>query len=110
MYPLRDLRTPPLACAAEAAGLNRPRVARILAKVRAIPLGFVRTYGDIDPAAPRLVGRVLAAVGSEDVPWHRVVRADGSVAKGAAQLERLRREGVPLRGERVDLAEARLPR
>src|ERR1700682_1980337 len=29
-----------------------PRTARIVARVRAIPAGFVRTYGDIDPKAP----------------------------------------------------------
>ena len=81
---------------------------RIVARVRAIPEGFVRTYGDIDPAAPRLVGRVLSTT-HEDVPWHRVVRSDGSVPMGADQLERLRREGVPLCGERVDLSRARLP-
>jgi hypothetical protein len=28
---------------------------------------------------------------------------------GAAQLGRLRQEGVPLRGDRVDLAHARMP-
>ena len=77
--------------------------------MRAIPEGFVRTYGDIDPGAPRLVGQVLAMTESDDVPWHRVVRSDGSVAKGRRQLERLRREGVPVRGDRVDLAQARLP-
>ena len=81
---------------------------RILERIRAIPEGFVRTYGDIDPAAPRMVGRVLATTRA-DVPWHRVVRADGSVAKGERQLARLRREGVPLRGQRVDLAQARIP-
>jgi alkylated DNA nucleotide flippase Atl1 len=85
------------------------RAARILAVVRAIPEGFVRTYGDVDPAAPRLVGHVLATT-AEDVPWHRVVRADGTVAKGRRQLDRLRHEGVPLRGDRVDLARARIPR
>jgi methylated-DNA-protein-cysteine methyltransferase-like protein len=68
----------------------------------------VRTYGDIDPAAPRLVGQVLATT-DEDLPWHRVVRSDGSVAVGRRQLELLRREGVPIRGGRVDLREARLP-
>jgi alkylated DNA nucleotide flippase Atl1 len=82
----------------------------ILEKIRAIPEGFVRTYGDIDPAAPRHVGQVLASTHDDDIPWHRVVRADGSVAKGSRQLNRLRREGVPVRGERVDLREARLPR
>ena len=84
------------------------RVERIVARVRAIPEGFVRTYGDIDPAAPRLVGRVLATT-QEDLPWHRVVRSDGSVAKGARQLRLLAREGVPLRGGRVDMGKARLP-
>ena len=80
----------------------------ILDRVRAIPEGFVRTYGDIDRRAPRMVGRVLATT-DEEVPWHRVVRADGSVPKGRRQLDRLRREGVPLRGDRVDLGLARIP-
>ena len=84
------------------------RISRILDRIRAIPEGFVRTYGDIDPAAPRLVGRVLAET-KEDLPWHRVVRADGSVAKGATQLRLLRGEGVPLRGKRVDMDQARIP-
>ncbi|HTX62000.1 MAG TPA: MGMT family protein [Acidimicrobiales bacterium] len=86
----------------------RARTARILDRVRAIPAGFVRTYGDIDPKAPRLVGRVLATT-TERVPWHRVVRADGSMAMGEEQLARLRREGVPVRGGRVDLRRARVP-
>jgi methylated-DNA-protein-cysteine methyltransferase related protein len=85
------------------------RIARILDRIRAIPPGFVRTYGDIDPAAPRLVGRVLAETEDDDVPWQRVVRSDGSVAKGMRQLDLLRREGVPIRGGRVDMGEARLP-
>jgi alkylated DNA nucleotide flippase Atl1 len=84
-----------------------PRVERILDRIRAIPEGFVRTYGDIDPKAPRRVGQVLAST-HEDVPWHRVVRADGSVAKGEKQLRLLRKEGVPLRGTRVDLDVARV--
>jgi methylated-DNA-protein-cysteine methyltransferase-like protein len=75
--------------------------------VRAIPEGFVRTYGDIEPGAPRLVGRVLAT--THGIPWHRVVRADGSLAKGARQRELLLEEGVPMRGVRVDLRRARLP-
>lgn len=83
------------------------RTDRIAARVREIPEGFVRTYGDIDRRAPRLVGRVLAT--SHGLPWHRVVRADGSLAQGARQRELLLREGVPMRGDRVDLREARLP-
>lgn len=84
------------------------RAARILARVRAIPEGFVRTYGDIHPAAPRLVGHVLATA-PDDVPWHRVVRADGTLPMGPLQRERLWREGVPMRGDRVEMRLARLP-
>jgi alkylated DNA nucleotide flippase Atl1 len=84
-----------------------PRHDRIVARVRAIPVGFVRTYGDIDPAAPRLVGQVLATI-HDELPWHRVVRADGSLAKGRRQRALLVAEGVPMRGDRVDLRLARL--
>jgi methylated-DNA-protein-cysteine methyltransferase-like protein len=83
------------------------RTARIVRRVRAIPAGFVRTYGDIDPVAPRLVGLVLATI-HDDLPWHRVVRADGSLAKGRRQRALLLAEGIPMRGERVDLRRARL--
>ena len=83
---------------------------RVLKEIRAIPEGFVRTYGDIDPKAPRMVGQILATTHDKNLPWHRVVRADGTVAKGPRQLNRLRREGVPINGDRVDLNQARLPR
>ncbi len=85
---------------------------RVLARVRAIPEGFVRSYGDVSPGAPRFAGTVLAQT-VEDVPWWRVVRADGSLAQGERQRRLLAAEGVPFRpgrGSRVDLAEARIPR
>jgi alkylated DNA nucleotide flippase Atl1 len=81
---------------------------RVLQRIRATPPGFVRTYGDVSPGAPRYAGTVLAQT-KENVPWHRVVRADGSLAKGVRQRRLLEREGVPFRGARVDLAAARLP-
>jgi methylated-DNA-protein-cysteine methyltransferase related protein len=80
----------------------------VLERVRAIPEGFVRTYGDVSPGAPRFAGSVLFEVDEPDLPWWRVVRADGSLAKGARQRRRLAAEGVPFRGERVDIAVARL--
>lgn len=83
------------------------RTARVVRRVRAIPPGFVRTYGDIDPRAPRFVGLVLATI-DDDLPWHRVVRADGSLAKGRRQRALLLAEGIPMRGDRVDLRHARL--
>jgi alkylated DNA nucleotide flippase Atl1 len=52
---------------------------------------------------------VLAAFHEPGVPWHRVVRADGSLAQGAPQRALLEAEGVPFRGERVDMRVARVP-
>ena len=85
------------------------RAQRVLARVRATPPGFVRAYGDVSPGAPRYAGTVLAAADDLDLPWHRIVRADGTLAKGARQRARLEAEGVPFRGERVDMRVARLP-
>jgi methylated-DNA-protein-cysteine methyltransferase related protein len=85
------------------------RELEVLERVRAIPAGFVRTYGDVSPGAPRFAGTVLFAVDEPDLPWWRVVRADGSLAKGARQRQRLLAEGVPFRGERVDMRHARVP-
>lgn len=82
--------------------------AAILERVRAIPEGYVRTYGDVSPGAPRLAGYVLSRTSDHDVPWHRVVRADGSLAKGARQRRLLEAEAVPFRGTRVLLVKARL--
>lgn len=77
--------------------------------MRAIPEGFVRAYSDLDPGAPRNAGRVLFEAGDPGLPWHRVVRADGSLAKGERQRRLLQAEGVPFIGERVDMRAARLP-
>jgi alkylated DNA nucleotide flippase Atl1 len=59
--------------------------------------------------APRFAGTVLHATSDPDVPWHRVVRADGSLAKGSRQRRLLVEEGIPFRGDRVDMRAARLP-
>lgn len=85
------------------------RAERVLARVRATPPGFVRTYGDVSPGAPRVAGAVLAACEDPDIPWFRIVRADGSLAKGTRQRRLLIAEGVPFHGRRVDLRAARLP-
>jgi len=81
----------------------------VLARVRAVPAGFVRTYGDCSPGSPRFAVAVLAACHDPSVPWHRIVRADGSLARGARQRALLEAEGVPFRGERVDVRTVRLP-
>ena len=87
----------------------------MLACVRAIPPGRVMTYGDVaeyvGTRAARNVGRILAGSGEldEDLPWHRVVQAGGTLAEHirAEQLQRLRAEGVPFTRGHVDLTVAR---
>lgn len=70
--------------------------------VRAIPRGEVASYGDVArrlrrTISPAAVGWALAAC-PDDVPWHRVVRANGSLAvdeDGRGRQRRLLvREGV----------------
>jgi alkylated DNA nucleotide flippase Atl1 len=80
-----------------------PRARRVLQVARSVPEGFVTTYGDLCPEAPRFAGMVMAACDEPGLPWHRIVRADGSLAKGERQRRLLEAEGVPFRGERVDM-------
>jgi alkylated DNA nucleotide flippase Atl1 len=89
-----------------------PYARAVLDVVDAIPPGRVLAYSDVAElmgrGTGRTVGTVLSRYGGE-VPWHRVLHADGSVAthKADHQLELLRAEGVPVHGDRVDLARAR---
>ena len=85
--------------------------------VQRIPRGFVSTYGTIaavagTPGAARQVGWALNALDADhDVPWHRVINAQGRISSrgerefGDLQRARLTSEGVRFddRG-RVDLA------
>jgi len=85
---------------------------RILACIESIPPGRVMTYGDVAELAgtrsARVVGRVLAQ-DDGSVPWHRVLRSDGSLAEHlySEQRQRLLAEGVRFRGDRVELASFR---
>lgn len=85
-----------------------PSEKTIVARVRRVPPGYVTTYGDISPGAPRHAGRVLSQ-SPEGVPWWRVVRSDGTWPKGPRQRELLMAEDVPIRGRRVVMAQARIP-
>jgi methylated-DNA-protein-cysteine methyltransferase related protein len=89
--------------------LETPRAREVLRRVRSVRAGFVTTYGDLSPEAPRFAGMVLSECEDPKVPWQRVVRSDGSLAKGERQRRLLRAEGVPFRGARVDMAVAWAP-
>jgi alkylated DNA nucleotide flippase Atl1 len=81
----------------------------VLRRIRRVPEGFVTTYGDLCPQAPRFAGLVLSRCHDSTVPWQRVVRSDGSLAKGEHQRRLLEAEGVPFRGARVDMEVAWAP-
>jgi methylated-DNA-protein-cysteine methyltransferase related protein len=93
--------------------VDEARHDRIRTAVAAIPEGRVATYGDVAAAAgersARVVGWVLRDDGA-DLPWHRVLRADGSSAPHILdeQHARLRAEGVEIRDGRVVLANHRV--
>ncbi len=81
---------------------------QIYAAVRLIPYGRVATYGDVAlwcgaPRRARQVGWALHSLPPElsaDVPWQRVINAQGRVsthpddAGTRRQIERLRDEGI----------------
>jgi len=85
------------------------REERVLERIRNTPEGFVRAYGDVSPGAPRFAGTVLASSDDPGLPWWRIVRSDGSLAKGSRQRKLLEAEGIPFIGDRVDMRAARLP-
>ena len=62
-------------------------------------------------AAPgtAFAGTVLHSEHDPDLPWFRIVRADGSLTQGARQRKLLEAEGVPFRGDKVDMRAARVP-
>jgi methylated-DNA-protein-cysteine methyltransferase-like protein len=85
------------------------REREVLERIRRVPEGFVTTYGDLCPEAPRFAGQVLSHTDDPSVPWQRIVRSDGSLAKGDRQRRLLQEEGVPFRGSRVDMGIAWIP-
>jgi O6-methylguanine-DNA--protein-cysteine methyltransferase len=80
----------------------------IASVVAAIAEGDLWTYGEVARVAgcggPRYVGTVLSIYGDE-LPWHRVVRANGQLPEhlAAEQERRLRREGHEVNNGRVRL-------
>lgn len=86
-------------------GQLRERVYRLMAE---LPVDKVTTYGDIaamagSPRAARIVGGI-AHSGPLDLPWHRLVNAEGGLAVGFpggqdAQRQLLEQDGIMCDGE-----------
>jgi methylated-DNA-protein-cysteine methyltransferase related protein len=92
-----------------ASELRSAREREILERILRVPPGHVTTYGDLSPGAPRFAGQVLSRCHDPNVPWQRVVRADGSLAQGDRQRRLLEAEGVQFKGARVDMDVAWVP-
>lgn len=84
---------------------------KIYSIVKYVPRGRVTTYAVVAgiagrPLAVRAVGNALNKNRSRNIPCHRVVRSDGLVggyARGEkVKIKLLRKEGVKIRGVRVD--------
>jgi len=77
---------------------------RFYAVVRMIPAGKVATYGQIATLSgyygqARQVGYALHALPSDDIPWHRVINAQGRISLnqemgGDLQRRMLEAEGI----------------
>jgi methylated-DNA-protein-cysteine methyltransferase related protein len=88
---------------------------RVYQVVRQIPSGKVATYGQIarllgEPHAARTVEWALRTSDSPDIPWHRVINAQGRIsaaerrAEGDLQRAMLEDEGIRFDGDgRIDL-------
>jgi len=74
-----------------------PRYRKIYAVVRQIPPGRVASYGQVARLAgfrgqARQVGYALNRLADNEVPWHRVINAQGKISKRSnPDFERLQR-------------------
>ena len=79
--------------------------------VENIPKGKVATYGLVallcgHPGAARVVGQI-AHFGPSQLPWHRLVKANGQMASGFVpggpdrQALLLQEEGIPIKNYRI---------
>lgn len=48
--------------------VDTPRAREVIRRVRRVRPGFVTTYGDVSPGAPRFAGQVLVECDDPDVP------------------------------------------
>ncbi|MCL1924531.1 MAG: MGMT family protein [Defluviitaleaceae bacterium] len=80
--------------------------------VQIIPKGKVASYGQIaqilgKPQNSREVGRAMKFC-PNDIPWHRVVKSDGSINFGEEQKAKLVLEGVKfLKNGKINMKECR---
>lgn len=91
-----------------------PFTERVIDIIAIIPPGKVMTYGQIakfagSPRAARQVVRILHSMsGKYNLPWHRVINAQGEIPikdkeANSYQRDMLLEEGVPFIAGKVDI-------
>ncbi len=90
--------------------MNDEAFERIYRVVATVPPGRVVTYGQVALAAglprrARLVGRALASLDDDsDLPWHRVVNAQGRISsRDAPPVEHIQRLMLEDEGVEIDV-------
>lgn len=94
--------------------MNSAQEQRISVCISAIPSGKVASYGQIASLAGlrrghRQVARFIRTQQDPDLPWHRLIRADGKPGLPEdsrtyhTQISRLKAEGILLHKGRVDM-------
>lgn len=85
--------------------------------LKSVPAGKVVTYGQLAkiaglPGAARLVGTTLCQLPENtDLPWHRVINAQGKISmpenspEYIEQVKRLKAEGVSVNNGKIRLKE-----
>ncbi len=98
--------------------LNNNKIA-IYTALKSVPAGRLVTYGQLAdmaglPGAARLVGTVMCQLPEgTDLPWHRVVNAQGKISmpEGSAgyreQVRRLTAEGIEVKQGKIRLKDYR---
>ena len=90
----------------------------VYAVMRSVPIGKVVSYSQValtcgKPGAARQVGQI-AHFGPSNLPWHRLVKANGALANGFVpggpeyQAQLLKNEGVTISSGRVIMKEFQL--
>lgn len=94
---------------------NNIFAAEVYKVIASVPVGRVVSYSQVavmcgHPGAARVVGQI-AHFGPPDLPWHRLIHANGKMANGyvpggpAQQRQLLQEEGVQFHNEKVNMKE-----
>ena len=94
--------------------MSKDRDSNIAACIWAVPKGNVASYGQIADLAGikrghRVVCRFLREQDDPELPWYRILRADGKIGMEPdsegyhAQVEHLKNEGVLVINHKIDM-------